>query len=55
MSYFRSETMSYYQIVVPRESAWEVYNALGKIDAVFDKKDIPDRVCRYDSRRAIID
>jgi V-type H+-transporting ATPase subunit a len=34
MSYFRSETMAYYQIVIPRESAWDVYNELGKIDTV---------------------
>lgn len=29
--------MSYYQIVVPRESAWDVYNELGKIEAVIFK------------------
>lgn len=34
MSFFRSETMAYYQLVVPRESAWEVFNELGKTNMV---------------------
>lgn len=34
MSFFRSETMAYYQLVIPRESAWEVFNELGKTNMV---------------------
>jgi hypothetical protein len=26
----RSESMDYYQLVLPRESAWEIINALGR-------------------------
>ena len=31
MSMLRSETMGCYQLVIPRESAWEVVNTLGSI------------------------
>ena len=34
MSFFRSETMSYYEIIIPRESAWEVFNELGKLSII---------------------
>lgn len=34
MSFFRSETMSYYQLIIPRESAWYVLNELGKVNTV---------------------
>lgn len=27
----RSESMDYYQLVMPRESAWEIMNALGTV------------------------
>lgn len=31
MSFFRSDTINYYKLVLPRESAWEIMNRLGKI------------------------
>ncbi|CAD8156140.1 unnamed protein product [Paramecium pentaurelia] len=34
MSFFRSETMAYYQIIVPKESAWNVFNEMGKLSMV---------------------
>ena len=34
MSIFRSETMGYYNIEIPRESAWEVLNKLGYDDSI---------------------
>lgn len=34
MSMFRSENMEYCRIVLPRESAWETLNELGKIDCL---------------------
>ena len=30
MSLFRSERMGYYNLAMPRESAWEIMNALGQ-------------------------
>lgn len=29
MSFFRSEAVNYYKLVLPRESAWEIMNRLG--------------------------
>lgn len=29
MSLLRSDVMGYYNIIIPRESAWEVMNVLG--------------------------
>jgi len=34
MSLFRSERMGYYNIVMPRESAWEIINELGELSAI---------------------
>lgn len=34
MSLFRSEDMEYCRIVLPRESAWETLNELGKNDCI---------------------
>lgn len=30
---FRSQTMLYYQLVMPRESAWDILNGLGELGA----------------------
>lgn len=34
MSFFRSETMAYFQIIIPRESAWYIVNELGKMNSI---------------------
>lgn len=34
MSLLRSDTMGYFNIVIPRESAWEVLNELGNVESV---------------------
>lgn len=34
MSLFRSDRMGYYNILMPREYAWEVLNELGELDAI---------------------
>jgi V-type H+-transporting ATPase subunit a len=34
MSLFRSERMGYYNIVMPRESAWEIMNEIGELSAL---------------------
>lgn len=34
MSLFRSQEMEFYNLIVPRESAWDVMNALGYFDIV---------------------
>jgi V-type H+-transporting ATPase subunit a len=34
MSFFRSEKMGYYNIVLSRENAWEILNDFGEIDAL---------------------
>lgn len=34
MSLFRSQPMKYYNLVVPRESAWGVMNELGNLDTI---------------------
>ena len=31
---FRSEEMGYYNVVIPRESAWDVLNVLGELDCL---------------------
>lgn len=36
----RSESMGYYELVMPRESAWEVMNALGKSASLIKAKSI---------------
>lgn len=33
-SIFRSEVMGFYNIVMPRESAWDILNELGTMDSV---------------------
>jgi len=35
MSMFRSESMGYFNIVMPRESAWEILNELGDVNNKF--------------------
>lgn len=45
MSLFRSEDMSYCRLVLPRESAWETLNELGKVDSVHqvdNEEDVPN-------------
>jgi V-type H+-transporting ATPase subunit a len=32
--YFRSRPMQHYNLLVPRESAWEVMNELGCLDSI---------------------
>lgn len=32
--FYRSKPMKYYNLLVPRESAWEVMNELGGIDSI---------------------
>lgn len=32
--FYRSKPMKYYNLLVPRESAWEVMNDLGAIDSI---------------------
>ena len=34
MSLFRSEEMGYYDLIMPKESAWEILNEIGELDAV---------------------
>lgn len=34
MSLFRSERMGYYQLIMPRENAWEILNDLGEANAL---------------------
>jgi len=34
MGLFRSEDMSLYEISIPKDNAWEIMNALGKLDAL---------------------
>lgn len=34
MSFFRSQSMGYYNLVVPRESAWNVMNELADLDCL---------------------
>ena len=34
MSIFRSQEMEFYNLIVPRESAWDVMNALGYYDTI---------------------
>lgn len=34
MSFWRSQTMGYYNLVVPRESAWNVMNELAELDCI---------------------
>ena len=40
MSFYRSSTMGYYSLVVPREAAWQVMNELADLDCLhFDDYD----------------
>ena len=34
MTFFRSQTMGYYNLIVPRESAWTVMNELADLDCI---------------------
>ena len=34
MSFFRSSTMGYYNIIIPRENAWNVMNDLAELDCI---------------------
>lgn len=34
MSFFRSLPMEYYNLIIPRESAWNVMNELGELDSL---------------------
>lgn len=34
MGLFRSEDMSLYEISIPKDNAWEIMNALGKLDSL---------------------
>ena len=34
MSLFRSKEMGYFDIILPRESAWDIMNILGELDAI---------------------
>ena len=31
---FRSKTMGYYNLVMPRESSWEILNEIGNLDSL---------------------
>ena len=32
--FFRSKTMGYYKLIMPRESAWEILNELGELNCI---------------------
>ncbi|CAD8152710.1 unnamed protein product [Paramecium pentaurelia] len=34
MNFFRSQTMGYYKLIIPRESAWNVMNELAELDCI---------------------
>lgn len=34
LPYFRSEDVHYYNLIMPRENAWEILNQLGELDAL---------------------
>lgn len=34
MSFFRSQTMGFYNLIVPRESAYNVMNELAELDSI---------------------
>jgi V-type H+-transporting ATPase subunit a len=34
MSFYRSQTMGFYNLIVPRESAWNVMNELADLDCI---------------------
>ena len=36
MSLYRSDDVSYYRLVIPRESAWDIMNRLGKFSFIQD-------------------
>lgn len=36
MSFYRSDSINYYKLVLPRESAWEIMNSLGSSDLMQD-------------------
>ncbi len=42
MSLFRSEEMGLYDLIIPKESAWDILNELGEINGVHFIDQEPD-------------
>lgn len=38
-SFYRSDSVSHYNLVIPRESAWDIMNKLGNQNVIQDKQD----------------